>query len=160
MEYLVAIFFRYLESNWYYFDERRFRDMLGKLHHEEALTTPIGHSQICLLLLVLALGSSFAHLHRQISSPGVPGLEYYKAAMTLMPAVVAQGALESVQCCLLAALYALPTQKSIHHYTYLGLALRLAIGLSLHRNARDSDIVAQDREIRTRVFWTTYCIER
>ncbi|KAL2417681.1 putative transcriptional regulatory protein C3C7.04 [Exophiala dermatitidis] len=159
-EYLVDTFFRYLEANWYYFDERRVRDMVGRLYHEAPLTTRLGYSEVCLLLLVFALASSFAHLDRQTSAPEVPGLEYYKGAMALMPAVVAQGSLESVQCCLLIALYALPTQISTHHYTYLGLALRIAIGLSLHRNARNSDVSPEDREIRTRVFWTTYCIER
>ncbi|KEF53543.1 uncharacterized protein A1O9_10518 [Exophiala aquamarina CBS 119918] len=74
--------------------------MLLKVYHELAPTTPVEYSQICLLLLGISLSSSFAHLHRPISGPGVPGLGYYKAAMTLMPAVVAQGALESVQCCL------------------------------------------------------------
>ncbi|RMZ84139.1 hypothetical protein DV738_g535, partial [Chaetothyriales sp. CBS 135597] len=49
------------------------------------------------------------------------------------------------------------------HYSLFGaacLALRLAISLSLHRKGSDSKVTSQERELRTRVFWSIYCIER
>ncbi|CAO2651722.1 Nn.00g000050.m01.CDS01 [Neocucurbitaria sp. VM-36] len=159
-EKLVDIFFRYLESNWYYFDEYQFRDEVTQLYQGTSVAIRLSCSGICQIFLVLALASSFAHLDQPTPAlEEIPGAEYFKIANKLMPAVISQGSLESVQCCLLTSLYVLPTRKTSCYYTYLGLALRLAIGLSLHRKSKDRDISLRTREIKTRVFWTTYCIE-
>lgn len=169
-ESLVAVFFTYLESNWYYFDERWFRDVLAQLYGGTGPAPPLPQcTKVCLVFLVLALGSSFRHLWpsdpAHFLDPGpapgeVPGRDFYVQAMRLMPGAIAANSVESVICCLLTALFLLPTQDISHHHSYLGLALRLAIGLSLHRKCTDSEVIPRTSEIKTRIFWTAYCIER
>ncbi len=168
-ESLTDVFFTYLESNWYYFDERWFRDVLAQLYQESSPAPKIQCTNLCLVFLVLALGESFSHVNQPspVDLRGhdpalgeLPGSRFYQGAIGLMPSVLGVATVESVQCCLLTALYVLPTQNASHHYTYLGLALRLAIGLSLHLKGTDKKITPENREVRTRVFWTAYCIER
>ncbi|KAJ9643659.1 hypothetical protein H2204_001804 [Knufia peltigerae] len=166
---LTDVFFTYLESNWYYFDEGWFRGLLVQVYREEPLAPQIHCTTLCLVFLVLALGESFLHVNQ--SSPAdlrqqdlaldeLPGIHFYQVAMELMPSVLSTTTVESVQCCLLKALYTLPTQNSSYFYTYSGLALRLAVSLSLHLNTTDNKVTPESREVSTRVFWTAYCIER
>ncbi|KAK5027861.1 hypothetical protein LTS07_006736 [Exophiala sideris] len=168
-ESLTDIFFTYLESNWYYFDERWFRNLLAQLYNGMSPTLQPQCTSVCLVFLVLALGASFMHLKQPnaVHSPDhgaawgeLPGSNFYRFAIGLMPSVLAARSVESVQCCLLTALYILPTQNVSHFFTYLGLALRLAISLSLHLKGPDLQISPQAREVRARVFWTAYCIDR
>ncbi|KAK5557122.1 hypothetical protein LTR46_004933 [Exophiala xenobiotica] len=168
-ESLTNVFFTYLESNWYYFDESWFRGLLAQVYQEISPAQQLECTTICLVFLVLALGESFKHVNQSTpvdSREGdqalvdVPGGRFYQVAIGLMPSVLAATTVESVQCCLLTALYVLPIQNTSLHYTYLGLALRLATGLSLHLNGTDDRITPENREVRTRVFWTAYCLER
>lgn len=167
-ESLTNVFFTYLESNWYYFDESWFRDLLAQVYQERSPAQQFQCTTICLVFLVLALGDSFKHVnqsppvesHPDPALEEVPGRRFYQLAIGLMPSVLAANTVESVQCCLLAALYVLPIQNTSLHYTYLGLALRLAVSLSLHLGGTDDQITPGNREIRNRVFWTAYCLER
>ncbi|OQV01250.1 Fungal specific transcription factor domain-containing protein [Cladophialophora immunda] len=167
--FLTDIFFTYLESNWYYFDERWFRELLEQLYQEASPASQLRCTTVCLVFLVLALGGSFVHLDQSASACLVdhdtalgelPGSKFYGVAKGLIPGVLAAISVESVQCCILMGLYTLPMESATHHYTYLGLALRLAISMSLHLNKTDSQITPQARELRIRVFWTAYCLER
>jgi hypothetical protein len=167
-ESLVTVFFTFLESNWYYFDERWLRDLLDGLYDEKA------HAQeqqegatVCLIFLVLALASSFRHLTKPVGSlpsrvntPEAPGREYFVQVRKLIPAAIAANSVESVICCLLTALYVLPTEDLSHHHTYLGLALNIAVGLSLHRKGIDTKMPPRVWETTNRLFWTVYCLER
>ncbi|OAP56377.1 hypothetical protein AYL99_09556 [Fonsecaea erecta] len=161
---LTDIFFKYLESNWYYFDERWFRDLLVQIYQATPPKPQLRCTTVCLVFLVLALGGSFAHLDQSATaslvdhdhaSEELPGSEFYSVANGLIPGVLAAISVESVQCCVLMGLYTLPMESGAHHYTYIGLAMRLSISLSLHLNKMDGQVTPQAREIRTRVFWTT-----
>lgn len=168
-ESLTDVFFTYLEANWYYFDERWFRDLLSQTYQEASITPQIHCTTLCLVFLVLALGECFMHVNQPppVDSQeqddalgGVPGGRFYQVAIGLMPSVLGAATVESVQCCLLTALYVLPMQSTSHHFTYLGLALRKAVSLSLHLNVIDNKITPESREVGVRVFWTAYCLER
>lgn len=162
---LVDVFFTFLESNWYYFDEKWFRNLLTEMYmsktgapQQQQCTT------ICLVFLVLALGSTFEHLFRPVKLPftdrGIPGSTFFMLATKLMPRVIAVNSIESAMCCLLISLYLLATEDIPHHHIYLGLALNLAIGLSLHRMGMRNDETPQAHETKVRLFWTIYSIER
>jgi hypothetical protein len=91
---------------------------------------------------------------------GIPGTRYFQHAQTLVPHIVASPCLEGLLSCLLLALYVLPIHNTNTCYTYLGLSLRIAICLGLHRKSASSDLSPTLSEIRNRIFWTTYSIER
>ncbi|KAJ6162170.1 C6 transcription factor [Penicillium canescens] len=162
---LVDVFFTFLESNWYYFDENWFRNLLTEMYMNKA-SAPLRKqcTTICLVFLVLALGSTFEHIFRPADllfrDRGIPGSTFFVQAIKLIPRVIAANSVESVICCLLTSLYLLGTEDISHHHTYLGLALNLATGLSLHRMGMENDETAQAHEMKVRLFWTIYSIER
>ncbi|CEJ59832.1 hypothetical protein PMG11_08435 [Penicillium brasilianum] len=169
-EALVSAFFFYAEANWYYFDEPSFRDQLFGLYDSGLSPNVTNPKFICLALAVFATGSQFVHLYQadHLDNPekmtaaqtGIPGMRYFQHAQTLVPHIVASPCLEGLLGCLLLALYVLPIHNTNTCYTYLGLSLRIAICLGLHRKPARSDLSPTLSEIRNRVFWTTYSIER
>lgn len=162
---LVDVFFTFLESNWYYFDENWFRNLLTEMYMTKA-SAPLQKqcTTVCLVFLVLALASTFVHISRPASllftDREIPGSTFFVQARKLMPRVIAANSVESVICCLLTSLYLLGTEDISHHHKYLGLALNLAVGLSLHRTGTEHGETAQAREMKVRLFWTIYSIER
>ncbi|KAE8332759.1 fungal-specific transcription factor domain-containing protein [Aspergillus sergii] len=169
-EVLISTFFRYAEANWYYFDEATFRSQLSALYSSGLSNSIADVKFICLALTVFSMGSQFAHLHQAspysdpegvaIEQTGIPGARFFRHAQHLIPRIITCPSLEGVISCLLAALYSLPIHNTNTCYTYLGLALRCAICLGLHRKGIDSYAPQPLSEIRNRVFWTTYTIER
>ncbi|KAE8360466.1 fungal-specific transcription factor domain-containing protein [Aspergillus caelatus] len=169
-EALISTFFCYAEANWYYFDEATFRSQLYALYRSDFATSIADAKLICLALTVFSMGSQFAHLHQgrpdsdaegvNLEQTGIPGAKFFRHAQHLIPWIITCPSLEGVLSCLLAALYSLPIHNTNTCYTYLGLALRNAICLGLHRKSAGFNIPPQLSEIRNRVFWTTYSIER
>lgn len=169
-EVLVSAFFCYAEANFYYFDKAIFCSQLSTLYSSGLATSVADVKFICLALTVFSLGSQFTHLYRGgpysdgegsgIESTGIPGARFFQHAQHLIPRIATCPSLEGVLSCLLAALYALPIHNANICYTYLGLALRIAICLGLHRKSAGSNLPPQLSEIGNRIFWTTYSIER
>ncbi|KAH8689919.1 C6 transcription factor [Talaromyces proteolyticus] len=162
---LVDVFFTYLESNWYYFDEKWFRNLLIEMYMNKACALRRKQcTAICLVLLVLALGRTFEHLSRPANlldtDREIPGRTFFAQATKLLPRVIATNSVESAICCLLTSLYLLATEDISHHHIYLGLALNLAVNLSLHRMGMGNDETPQAHEMKVRLFWTIYSIER
>ncbi|KAF5615114.1 C6 transcription factor [Fusarium sp. NRRL 52700] len=163
-EALVDLFFTFLETNWYYFDKKRFRDLFVELYTARPSTQQLPCTTVCHVLLVLALASTFKHLVDPLQSvdadQDAPGSKLFANATRLMPEVIAANSVESVICSLLISLYLLATDDIEHHRIYLGLALNQAVGLSMHRAGADSEETPEARESRVRIFWTVYTIER
>lgn len=90
----------------------------------------------------------------------VPGRAYYLQARKLIPAAISDNSIESIICCLLTALYVLPTENISQHRIYLSLALNIAVGHSLHRKGENPGATSLEHEVQNRLFWTVYCIER
>ncbi|CAG8022344.1 unnamed protein product [Penicillium nalgiovense] len=162
---LVDVFFTFLESNWYYFDEKWFRNLLTEMYMNKACATQQKKcTTICLVFLVLGLGSTFEHLSRAVNllntDRGIPGSTLFVQATKLMPRVIAANSVESAICCLLTSLYLLATEDIPHHHIYLGLALNLAVGLWLHRTEIGNHETPRAHEMKVRLFWTIYSIER
>ncbi|KAK4942998.1 hypothetical protein LTR10_017383 [Elasticomyces elasticus] len=116
-ESLTDIFFTYLESNWYYFDERWFRNLLAQLYNGMSPTLQPQCTSVCLVFLVLALGASFMHLKQPnaVHSPDhgaawgeLPGSNFYRFAIGLMPSVLA-----ARQTCIVMGLPAMLQVKDI-----------------------------------------------
>ncbi len=166
---LLDTFFQYCEGLYYYFDKTWFLNAYGEFYAAPLVASRVTCDFTCLLLVVLALASQFTHLDRptelsipiQIASMDeTPGLSYFRLAQSLMPAVLMSCSLESVQVFLIAALYLLPGNDRDPPYIYLGLALRMAITNCMHRKALNQALSPRLLEVRNRVFWTVYTIER
>ena len=123
--------------------------------------------------MVLAIGTQFAHMASGLpeeieysseikSSPSEDdvGVTFYHMACKLIPDVITIASLESVQACLLLAHYALPLDTQGLAYTYLGLAIKVAIQNGMHRKYTAKDFDAHTIETRNRLWWTAYTLEK
>lgn len=129
---------------------------------------------VCAILMVLAVGTQFAHMESPTPVNCLPsdaaqdhhfsedevGLTFYQFASKLLPDIIANASVRSVQACLLIGTYLLPLDTSGLCYTYFGLALKLAIQNGMHRRYHGEGLSPRMIEVRNRVFWTSYTIEK
>ena len=88
------------------------------------------------------------------------GLIFYRVACGLVPDVLLAASYESVQAFLLLAAYALPVSTGGLAYTYLGMAMKMAILNGMHRKYTGGHCDGKTLELRNRLFWTVYTLER
>ncbi|KAH7113011.1 fungal-specific transcription factor domain-containing protein [Dactylonectria estremocensis] len=170
---LTTIFFQGHQSNFYYCDQHRFKRRLTALYNHGLQSPLVTPAFVCLVAIAMAMGSQFEHLHS--TSAGIerateteqghaalPGTKYLRLSQRLLPAALEARSVETVQSCLLTAFFLLATDDLGSYYTYTGLALRVAITLSLHRLKRNGERepASASFEESKRLFWTVYCIER
>ncbi|KAI3230620.1 transcriptional regulator family: Fungal Specific TF [Penicillium roqueforti] len=180
-EFLINSFFNYAQTNDFYVEQSQLCETLN-LCYSYSAQMQLPHpdaSSVCVLLMTLAIGTRFAHMgspwcvrsDRKIQS--VPdhkggtqfsedelGLKFYRFASKLLPLIIASASLRTVQACLLMGTYFIHIDASGLSFTYLGLALRMAVQNGMHRRYTGHDLDTETIEIRNRVFWTTYSLER
>ena len=140
---------------------------------------------ISLLFMVLAIGAQFAdvgtdgkqaddeidwtlyerspHLLPQVIIPVSkqnPGWNFCEVSRKLLPDVVCNSSMASIQICVLQGIFLPSTGSRDAGYNLLGLALRMAVNMGLHRSVRCNQLHPQVRELRNRLWWTVYVAER
>lgn len=95
-----------------------------------------------------------------ICSEDSVGLVFYRVACRLIPDVILAASHESAQAFLLLAIYALPVSTGGLSYTYFGLAMKMAIQNGMHRKCSEGNCDIRTIELRNRLFWTIYTLER
>ena len=111
-----------------------------------------------LVNLIFAFGSDHAQVTVRTS---VDRTRFFKRAKTLVFSGLLQaGSIELVQALLLMGQYLHGSLELNNCWTVVGLAIRMAQGLGLHLEASNfsSDIIEQ--EIRKRVWWSCFIIDR
>jgi hypothetical protein len=172
VEFLVQVYFQYAQTNSFFVEERWLRDKLKVMQDQPLDIGSDDAGWICAVIMVLAVGTQFAHLASGPSetpegstgseSPSEDdvGVTFYHLACKLIPDVITIASLESVQACLLLAHYTLPLDTQGLAYTYLGLAVKVAIQNGMHRKYAGSDFDAHTVETRNRLWWTAYSLEK
>ncbi|KAJ5825572.1 hypothetical protein N7474_002710 [Penicillium riverlandense] len=175
-DFLVQIFFKYAQTNNFYIEEDWLRDKLAVCYTNPDDLLPDDAGAVCAILMVLAVGTQFAHMESSTPVNCLPydsaasqdhhfsedevGLTFYQFASKLLPDIIATASVRSVQACLLIGTYLLPLDTSGLCYTYFGLALKLAIQNGMHRRYHGEGLSQRIIEVRNRVFWTAYTIEK
>lgn len=174
-DFLVQTFYKYAQTNNFYVEEDWLREKLSTCYSNPASLTSSDAPAVCAILMVLAIGTQFAHMDSPTPvnklTPGSSaddhrfsedevGLTFYNFASKLLPDIIATASVRSVQACLLIGTYLLPLDTSGLSYTYFGLALKLAIQNGMHRKYSGEDLDPHMLEVRNRVFWTAYTIEK
>lgn len=89
-----------------------------------------------------------------------PGWHFYEVSRRLLADVVVSSSMTSVQVCVLQGIF-LPSAKSRDAgYNLLGLALRMAVNMGMHRSFGTESLHAHVRELRNRLWWSVYVAER
>ena len=168
-QFLVQIYFEFAQTNSFYVEEQWVHDKLSILYDAPGDAESADAAWICSLLMILAIGTQFAHMSSNQAKAGPlgddnrgeeVGTNFYKAATRLLPDIITIASLESVQACLLLAHYTLPLDAHGLGYTYLGLAVKMAIQNGMHRKYVGLDLDPWTIEVRNRLWWTAYTVER
>ncbi|KAF4120799.1 Fungal trans [Geosmithia morbida] len=169
-DFLVEVFFRYVETNYWYLEYGWLQERLHTAYTIPSDFTRRDVGTVCIIFIVLAIGTQYAYLDSQhqagnLAQPGpysedVLGVLFYQQACKLLPDVIAVSSLESVQACLLMGVFTLPLDASGLSYIYLNLAIKLAIQNGMHRKYPGGELDRSIKETRIRVWWTVYAIER
>jgi hypothetical protein len=128
---------------------------------------------VCTILLVLAVGTQFAHLEDKPLSgePAIAssadhetavesvGVSLYQRATRLIPDVLTIASVESVQAFLLFAHYVLPLDAQGLAYSYVGMATKVAIQNGMHRSRKDT-LDASTLNFRLRLWMTASRLEK
>lgn len=129
---------------------------------------------VCTILLVLAVGTQFAHLEdKPLSSEssftsGIDhetavesvGVSLYQRATRFIPDVLTIASVESVQAFLLFAHYVLPLDAQGLAYSYVGMATKVAIQNGMHRYCKDSRLDASALSFRLKLWMIASRLEK
>lgn len=175
-DFLVQIFFKYAQTNNFYVEEDWLLEKLVICYTDPESLSFDDAGAVCCILMVLAVGTQFAHMESSTPVNCLPsgstanqdhhfsedevGLTFYQFASRLLPEIIATASIRSVQACLLIGTYLLPLDTSGLCYTYFGLALKLAIQNGMHRRYHGEGLSQRMVEVRNRVFWTAFTIEK
>ncbi|CAH0051466.1 unnamed protein product [Clonostachys solani] len=174
-DFLVRVFFKNAQTNYFLIEEAWLLSKLDILYTDTHRITHRDVSTVCIVFALLAIGTQYAYLD-ELSENGESqnlapdststfsedsiGVMFYQQACKLVPDVIAISSLESVQACLLIGMYALPLDASGLAYTYLSLAMKLAVQNGMHRRCPDHGLDASAFKVRNLVWWTVYTMER
>ncbi|KAL5335908.1 fungal-specific transcription factor domain-containing protein [Aspergillus crustosus] len=168
-EFLISMFFKYAEGNVFYMEESWIRDKVDRCYDPSTDYTLSDIPWICSVFAVLAIGTQVAHMEDgqsagsedlNLCSEDSVGLSLYHIACRLVPDVILVASHESVQAFLLLALYALPVSTGGLSYSYLGIAVKMAIQNGMHRKYVGSEGDGKVIETRNRIFWSAYTLDR
>lgn len=140
---------------------------LFEMYHQEDSHYKENASFVCLALAVFALGSQWTALSKPTDCASVsvpedqdPGRIFYDTAQTLIGDVVQSSSLTSVQAIFVLSVYLLPASAFGAAFVYMGIALRKAMSIELHRESSDASTPEVDEESRRRLWWAIYSLER
>lgn len=174
-EFLVALFFKYGQTNYFYVEEKWVAATLECVYKYTRDGSRDESPIWCFLLIIMAIGTQFAALdsakndelpvdhsknHESAPIEADVGINLYQQAAKLIPDMLAIASVESVQAFLLLGIYTLPQDTSGLAYTYLGIAIKMAIQNGMHRTYSGVPLDAHALQVRTRLWWTIYTLEK
>ncbi|KAI9829405.1 MAG: hypothetical protein M1819_006342 [Sarea resinae] len=123
-----------------------------------------GPKWLAILNLIFAIGAKFSHLiQAEWSGDERDHLIYFTRARLLgmnSDSIFEHPDLQQIQVTGLFALYLLSTNQINHAYNMSGMALRQSVTLGLNLRNEDKSQSEPSREIRSRMWWAVYSVER
>ncbi|KAF2636863.1 hypothetical protein P280DRAFT_408654 [Massarina eburnea CBS 473.64] len=172
----VHTYFQFAQTNTFSVDPCWLNSKLDALYTQSTHLNSADSPWVCIVLMVIATGFQFAHMaegppNEPDPLPQLPrddeplhnrdaSRAFYRMSTMLIPDIITIASMESVQACLLLAHYTLPLDTHGLAYTYLGLGMKLAIQNGMHRKYAGNDLDEWTVEMRNRLWWSTYTLER
>ncbi|KAJ5718977.1 hypothetical protein N7493_007432 [Penicillium malachiteum] len=94
------------------------------------------------------------------SQPGIPVADLLRTALQHKPAVTELRSLQSIEAMMLLIMYNLRIPNSSNIWYMIGLAMRTAIDLGLHREINYLHLKPDESQRRRRLFWSVYVMDR
>jgi hypothetical protein len=166
-DFLLSVCIEHGTDSFYYFNQVQFLAEIDQFYTDPSSRLRSDCSFVCLAHAAFALGSQWTTLARPegfesslLPDDGDPGRIFYNQARSLIPDVIDRPCLRSVQAPYVMGVYLLPASALGSSYIYLGLALRKALALDLHLNPDELNISDEEKEIRRRIWWSIFSLER
>lgn len=166
-QFLVAVCIDHGTDSFFYFDQEQLTSDLRTFYADPLTPLRSDPNFVCLALSVFALGSQWTTLanpsnHTPAAVPGDsdPGRIFYDQARFLIVDIMDSSSIRSVQAAFVLGVYLMPASAIGASYIYMGLALRKALALNLHREGDDGQLDDREREARRRLWWAIYSLER
>ncbi|KAL2851192.1 fungal-specific transcription factor domain-containing protein [Aspergillus pseudoustus] len=169
-DFLINVFFKHAATYYFYVDRAWLVEKVDALYTDSGRFNKNSAAVVSIILTVLAIATQYAYLDapRQREGSGgtsefsedALGTMFYQQAVRFLPEIIESSSLESVQACLLFAVYALPVDASGLGYIYITLTNRLGMQNGMHREYTGTGLTAAMIETRNRIWWTAYTLER
>ncbi|KAJ3500407.1 hypothetical protein NM208_g17150 [Fusarium decemcellulare] len=108
--------------------------------------------------MVLAIGAS--ERARSNCNPRNSHQGFFEAAISDLDSVLAADDIDCIQCLLLLCIFGSNEPQSVNLWYTVGLALRLTVGIDLHRRETLTHKSLFDAEMCKRLFWSLYTMDR
>ncbi|KAG0649390.1 Positive regulator of purine utilization [Hyphodiscus hymeniophilus] len=130
-----------------------------KKHFESVLRDGINADGASLFLTHMVFAIGAIDLRRKNGKLPITPLDYFKTATSFYLSVLFEnGNLETIQGLLLLSTFAISEPHALNAWMVSGLAMRSAIELGLHRHVESGSLFQS--EMRKRVFWAAYVLDR
>lgn len=166
-EFLLSVCIKHGTDTFFYFDQAQFLADIDQFYTDPNSHLRSDSSFVCLAMAAFALGSQWTLLERPDGSApgprpedGDPGRVFCSQAKTLIPDIIDRPCLRSIQASFVLGVYLMPASAIGSSYVYMGLALRKALAFDLHQNTDDQTLDEREREVRRRLWWSIYSLER
>ncbi|RAK81632.1 MFS transporter [Aspergillus fijiensis CBS 313.89] len=110
------------------------------------------------LYLVYAIGATTIQLSENLAT--ILPEQFYTTALQTVPRMCEPRSVENIEAMTLMVVYHLRSASSQGMWYMVGLAMRTAIDLGLHRKANENNLDPFTAQMRRRLFWTVYYLER
>lgn len=164
---LLSVFMKHATDLFFYFDQDQMTTEIDDFYGDANCILRSDISFVCLVLATFALGSQWIPLERIEKSDTILSSEndelgrvFYAHAKALIPDIIDRSCLRSIQAPFLLGVYLMPANAIGSSYVYMGLALRKALAFDLHVNKYDYSVDEKENEIRRRLWWSIYSLER
>ncbi|KAL0939934.1 fungal specific transcription factor domain-containing protein [Colletotrichum truncatum] len=153
---LFNVFFDRLHTRWPILDRKLYAVLFEKQHNQEALSV---HER-SIMHLIYAISARFLQLMKKPCEVNPEG--HLLAAIEHMDFVLEQHNLATVQFLILLAVHGQRSPFGAGCWSQVRYAMTLCIELGLHRKHASmiSTQSPRENEIRKRVFWACYCLDR
>lgn len=166
-EFLLSVCIDHGTDSFFYFDQAQFLADVKEFYADSGSPLRSDSTFVCMAHAALALGSQWTTLAKPEHSEGSlmqedgdPGRIFYNEARALIPDIMDRPSIRCVQAPYIIGVYLLPSSAIGSSYMYMGIALRKALALDLHQDTDDPLLNEKEKEIRRRVWWALYALER
>ncbi|KAJ6014958.1 C6 transcription factor [Penicillium herquei] len=112
------------------------------------------------LNMIYAIGTTMLKISEDKKFSNAQPERFYANALQYAPTMCDARSIENIEAMVLLVVYHLRTASSHGMWYMIGLAMRTAIDLGLHRKANEISMDPFSAQMRRRLFWTVYYLER
>ncbi|KAF3385391.1 hypothetical protein F1880_002743 [Penicillium rolfsii] len=166
-DFLMSVFTKHATDTFFYFDQAQVTSELDEFYTNPSSSLRYDPSFIGLAMATFALASQWTTLERPEGSDVIRNREssdlgrlFYYHAKNLMPDILERSCLRSIQAPFVLGVYLMPASAIGSSYVYMGIALRKALTFDLHLNLEDQGVDEREKEVRRRLWWSIYSLER